>query len=52
MEQVKTFKPKSLFFIGNGFDIAHGHKTGYNDFCESLKLQEDRFADNSLIKNI
>lgn len=52
MEQVKTFKPKSLFFIGNGFDIAHGHKTGYNNFCEFLKLKENCFTDNYLIKNI
>ena len=30
----------SMIFIGNGFDVAHGYKTGYNDFynnCDELK---------------
>ena len=31
---------KSLIFIGNGFDVAHGYKTRYSDFydnCDELK---------------
>ncbi|WP_375104117.1 AbiH family protein [Paenibacillus sp. RS8] len=27
----------SLFIIGNGFDLAHGMKTSYEDFHEYLK---------------
>ena len=26
----------NLFIIGNGFDLAHGLKTGYTDFKEYL----------------
>jgi hypothetical protein len=27
---------KNLVIIGNGFDLAHGLKTGYNDFVKHL----------------
>lgn len=30
---------KSLFLIGNGFDLAHGIKTSYEDFHQYLKAQ-------------
>lgn len=44
---------KSLIFIGNGFDVAHGRKTSYMDFynrCEELKTLAQK--GNSLCKHI
>lgn len=44
---------KAVFYIGNGFDIATGAKTGYKDFIES-ELFEKELSNNDLatfIKN-
>ncbi|EAR02015.1 hypothetical protein FB2170_01990 [Maribacter sp. HTCC2170] len=37
----KTKNSKTLYIIGNGFDLHHGLKTGYNDFGEYL-LDNDK----------
>ena len=37
----KEITKDSLVIIGNGFDLAHGLKTGYSDFREWL-LQHDQ----------
>ena len=36
MIDVTDFKEKTLFIIGNGFDIAHGIKSSYNDYHDWL----------------
>lgn len=36
MIDITDFKEKTLFIIGNGFDIAHGIKSSYNDFHDWL----------------
>ena len=30
-------KPDSLFLVGNGFDIAHGIPSGYNEFRKDIQ---------------
>lgn len=44
-----TMQPKTLFVIGNGFDIAHGLPTKYSDFRDYLMqkyaVDEDKFYD-------
>jgi len=44
-----TMQPKTLFVIGNGFDIAHGLPTRYKDFRDYLvqkyAVNEDEFYD-------
>ena len=36
MIDLTDFKEKALFIIGNGFDIAHGIKSSYNDYHDWL----------------
>lgn len=33
---------KKIAFIGNGFDIAHGYKTMYKDFANSILVEKDK----------
>ena len=41
-------QPKTLFVIGNGFDIAHGLPTKYSDFRDYLmqKRMPQSIAEN------
>lgn len=39
---------KTIFVIGNGFDLAHNLKTSYNDFLKSLS--EETINNNILLK--
>lgn len=39
---------KTVFVIGNGFDLAHGLRTSYNNFMLSLKSND--FLNNRLLK--
>ncbi len=32
-------KPNLIILLGNGFDLAHGHKTSYNNFANFLFLE-------------
>ena len=36
---------KRVFIIGNGFDLAHGLKTGYFSFRDFLKSKDRPFYD-------
>ncbi len=36
MCHVKSQTPKTLAIIGNGFDLAHGYRTRYESFSESV----------------
>lgn len=36
MCHVKSKMPKTLAIIGNGFDLAHGYRTRYESFSESV----------------
>jgi hypothetical protein len=45
-----------LVIVGNGFDLAHGMKTGYNDFilwyikkCFSIALKTTRYSDAAIL---
>lgn len=38
----------SLFIIGNGFDLAHGMKTSFNDFRDYMYTTYPKGCDNSL----
>ena len=42
-----------MIFIGNGFDVAHGYKTKYNDFyANSIELKELATKGNVLCQHI
>lgn len=43
MIDITDFKEKTLFIIGNGFDVAHGIKSSYNDYHDWL--MQNRYYD-------
>lgn len=53
MEQNSKTTLKSMIFIGNGFDVAHGYKTKYKDFyANSIELKELASKGNVLCQHI
>lgn len=53
MALIKSSKPKALILLGNGFDIAHGYQTSYEDFYKNSKeLKTLAEKGNSLCKHI
>ena len=53
MEQKNGKEIKSMIFIGNGFDVAHGYKTKYSDFyANSIELKNLASNGNILCRHI
>lgn len=53
MEQKNGKEIKSMIFIGNGFDVAHGYKTKYSDFyANSIELKNLACNGNTLCQHI
>jgi len=53
MKQNNKTTLKAMIFIGNGFDVAHGYKTKYNDFyANSIELKELATKGNVLCQHI
>lgn len=52
--KIKNGNANKLFIIGNGFDLAHGLKTKYEDFIEwylkSLSKRPERIVDDGIIR--
>lgn len=47
-----TTKELTAIILGNGFEIAYGYKTRYNDFIDSDQFNDLKFQGNNLAKHI